>query len=314
MNSEEFGKYLAYLRKESGFNSQRAFSEKSGISNATLSRAESGDRVPNKNTLKTIANHLEGVSYSDLLNHAGLIDNNNSSEWREKNALADIEQSLDQNIIIALKQLWQQNKKDTILSILETNKLPLNHSDDTLDEIFAFIQQIEEPNKKENLYNQLISELNKLGMNINQDFNTLTKPVNEHNLHEINNSEKFFRILSYVNNSNNKSKEYIIVERNLLRNSEGFAFLVQDDSLVGENIFEGDTLVCKSMTDAYEEGLYVVEDYQSVPMVRRITYQDNYIILTAANNPYFEPIVFSNSNEINIVGKVVQVRRNVEVK
>ncbi|RPF57036.1 helix-turn-helix domain-containing protein [Aquisalibacillus elongatus] len=314
MNSEDFGKYLAYLRKESGFKSQRAFSEKSGISNATLSRAESGERIPNKNTLKLIANHLKGVSYSELLNHAGLIDGNDYTQWKDNKDLADFEQSIDQNIKIALKQLWQQNKKSTIKSILEVNNIPLNESDVTFEEISTLIHQMEETNKKSELYSHLISELNKMGISIQQDFSSLTNPVNEHNFNENNNSEQFFQIISYINNSNNKSKEYIIVERNLLGDSEGFAFLVQDDSLVGESIFEGDTLVCKSKTDAYEEGLYVVEDYQSAPMVRRVTYQNNYIILSSANNHYFEPIVFSDSDEFKIIGKVVQIRRNIEVK
>jgi transcriptional regulator with XRE-family HTH domain len=68
-----FGEYLKYLRNEKQL-SQRELAEKSGISNAEISRLETGDRKsPSPATLKAIAPCL-GVSYQELLKHAGYIE------------------------------------------------------------------------------------------------------------------------------------------------------------------------------------------------------------------------------------------------
>jgi HTH-type transcriptional regulator, competence development regulator len=68
-----FGEYLKHLRNEKQL-SQRELAEKTGISNAEISRLETGDRKnPSPATLKAIAPHL-GVSYHELMKNAGYIE------------------------------------------------------------------------------------------------------------------------------------------------------------------------------------------------------------------------------------------------
>ena len=69
----EFGEYLRKLRIDSRL-SQRELQDLSGISNAEISRIESGERKkPSPHTLKAVAPHL-GVSYEELLKQAGYIE------------------------------------------------------------------------------------------------------------------------------------------------------------------------------------------------------------------------------------------------
>ena len=68
-----FGEYLKQIRKEKGF-SQRALSEKCGISNAEISRIETGERQkPSPDVLKSLAPVLE-VPYEELMNKAGYLN------------------------------------------------------------------------------------------------------------------------------------------------------------------------------------------------------------------------------------------------
>jgi HTH-type transcriptional regulator, competence development regulator len=68
-----FGEYIRNLRNEKKL-SQRELAEKAGISNAEISRLESGDRKkPSPITLKAIAPFLE-ISYQELLKQAGYIE------------------------------------------------------------------------------------------------------------------------------------------------------------------------------------------------------------------------------------------------
>jgi len=68
------GSYLKELRNNAGL-SQRSLEKLSGISNAEISRMETGERKnPSPMSLKAIAPHL-GVSYEELLEKAGYINN-----------------------------------------------------------------------------------------------------------------------------------------------------------------------------------------------------------------------------------------------
>lgn len=68
-----FGKFIRKLRAEQGL-SQRDLSEKSGVSNAEISRLETGERLkPSPKVIKAIAPSL-GISYEELMVKAGYIE------------------------------------------------------------------------------------------------------------------------------------------------------------------------------------------------------------------------------------------------
>jgi HTH-type transcriptional regulator, competence development regulator len=68
-----FGTYIKHLRNTAKI-TQRKLEELSGISNAEISRIETGERKnPSPQTLKAIAPHL-GVTYDELMKKAGYIE------------------------------------------------------------------------------------------------------------------------------------------------------------------------------------------------------------------------------------------------
>ena len=67
------GEYLKSLRDAKGL-SQRELADKSGLSNAEISRMESGERKrPSITTIRAVSPYL-GIGYTDLLLKAGYID------------------------------------------------------------------------------------------------------------------------------------------------------------------------------------------------------------------------------------------------
>jgi transcriptional regulator with XRE-family HTH domain len=97
MELKEFGLYIAELRENSGFKSQRQLADKSGVSNGTIARIEGGTQKASPTTLKKLALHLKGVDYSDLMESAGYLDenktlekSNNESKINEYNPLDEI--------------------------------------------------------------------------------------------------------------------------------------------------------------------------------------------------------------------------------
>lgn len=73
MEQREFGNYLARVREQAGFKSQRQLALEAGISPATLSRIESGIQKAQPETLKKLSTYLK-TSYELLMERAGYID------------------------------------------------------------------------------------------------------------------------------------------------------------------------------------------------------------------------------------------------
>lgn len=72
MSDKEFGEYMAELRVNSGYKSQRQLAEASGISNGTIARIENGTQKPTAKTLATLILYLRGANIAELMVNAGL--------------------------------------------------------------------------------------------------------------------------------------------------------------------------------------------------------------------------------------------------
>lgn len=74
MNRKEFGIYFARLREKSGYRSQRELADVSGVSHSTINRIEAGTHKTKHETLKALASYLKGVTYEELLEKAGILE------------------------------------------------------------------------------------------------------------------------------------------------------------------------------------------------------------------------------------------------
>ncbi len=75
VDAKQFGMYLAQLREQRGYKTQRGLALKAGISPATLSRIEAGIYKADPETLKKLAPFLD-VSYGKLMIVSGYMPGN----------------------------------------------------------------------------------------------------------------------------------------------------------------------------------------------------------------------------------------------
>jgi transcriptional regulator with XRE-family HTH domain len=84
-NFKDFGAFLSKERERSGYKSQRQLALDAGISPATLSRIESGIQEPKPETLKAIAKFLKSISYEELMEKAGYLEDSTSPQETHSN-------------------------------------------------------------------------------------------------------------------------------------------------------------------------------------------------------------------------------------
>lgn len=85
LDYKKFGVYLAEIREKSGYKSQRQLAIAAGIAPATLSRIEGGTQEPSPSTLKKLSVHLKDISYEDLMQAAGYIEESSEINVDTKN-------------------------------------------------------------------------------------------------------------------------------------------------------------------------------------------------------------------------------------
>jgi transcriptional regulator with XRE-family HTH domain len=104
-----FGQYIKKLRSDIGL-SQRDLSAASGISNAEISRIETSERKnPSYLVLKAISPHLK-VSYEELLQKAGYIDNLEEPQKFADNNIGDNIGKVD-NFLRRAKAVYEKDKE-----------------------------------------------------------------------------------------------------------------------------------------------------------------------------------------------------------
>jgi transcriptional regulator with XRE-family HTH domain len=102
-----FGSFLKNLREQNKL-SQRDLAEKSGVSNAEISRLETGDRKkPSPLVLKSLAPSL-GVTYEELMQQAGYIEETIEHQGYTENLYRDDNGKLV-DIITRAKDMYEKD-------------------------------------------------------------------------------------------------------------------------------------------------------------------------------------------------------------
>lgn len=102
---------------------------------------------------------------------------------------------------------------------------------------------------------------------------------------------------------------YEYVEPDVLRGRPGFVLRVKGDSMTGDYIFEGDKVIVVTDEDFAPSDIVVVAINGYDATLKRVKQQEGICILISSNTAY-EPMIYPVS-EVHIIGKVVQVRRNL---
>ncbi|MDF2631458.1 MAG: putative prophage LambdaCh01, repressor protein [Caproiciproducens sp.] len=99
-----FGEYFKALRLEAGYTTQKQLSIASGVSQTTLSRAESGQQVPLPTTLATLSKFLN-VNYGELMEKAGYLSEFSSEQKLSVLDFFEGHSKLDRDINNAISSL-----------------------------------------------------------------------------------------------------------------------------------------------------------------------------------------------------------------
>lgn len=104
-------------------------------------------------------------------------------------------------------------------------------------------------------------------------------------------------------------QEYVPVSAQIMGKTKGqFLLKVKGDSMSGDHIIDGDTLVVKTQNTA-ENGDIVVAIINNGAVVKRFYKRDNGVIELRSSNPLYEPIVAEDS--LMIQGRVIAIYRNI---
>ena len=102
--------------------------------------------------------------------------------------------------------------------------------------------------------------------------------------------------------------DYVEVDENI---KVDFALRTKGDSMIGDNIVDGDVVLVKkvSMVEPHEIAVVVINDEATL---KRVKYdRENNIVMLIASNYNIAPIIYSGEEleQINILGKVVLLQR-----
>ncbi len=107
----EIGKYLAKVREANGYKTKSQLATKSGLSLPTISRIESGVHLPSPETLRAIAECYHTVTYEELLQKVGYLEEDNDEELKKHSPQIEL-------LISKAKKLNQYQIK-LILSLMD---------------------------------------------------------------------------------------------------------------------------------------------------------------------------------------------------
>jgi repressor LexA len=102
---------------------------------------------------------------------------------------------------------------------------------------------------------------------------------------------------------------YELVEPHLIRGRKAFALKVQGSSMIGDRIHEGDVVIVIVQEDVSSSDIAVVAVNGQEATLKRVKCQNEVCMLTPSN-PAIEPLMLS-SKDVHVIGKVIQVRRNL---
>ncbi len=103
-------------------------------------------------------------------------------------------------------------------------------------------------------------------------------------------------------------QKIILAEEELNYDPRAFALIVKGDSMVDAGILEGDVLIVSPSSKVSDGDIAVVQINRRETTVKVVYFEDNYLLLQAANSRY-KPMILKYPDEVEILGKVILVRR-----
>ncbi len=103
-------------------------------------------------------------------------------------------------------------------------------------------------------------------------------------------------------------QKIILAEEELNYDPKAFALVVKGDSMVEAGILDGDILIVSPNTKVNDGDIAVVQINKRETTVKVVYFEGDHLLLQAANSNY-KPILLKYPDEVEILGKVILVRR-----
>lgn len=103
-------------------------------------------------------------------------------------------------------------------------------------------------------------------------------------------------------------QKIILAEDELNYDPRAFALVVKGDSMVDAGILDGDVLVVSPSSKVENGDIAVVQINRRETTVKVVYFEGDYLLLQAANSRY-KPIILKYPEEVELLGKVILVRR-----
>lgn len=103
---------------------------------------------------------------------------------------------------------------------------------------------------------------------------------------------------------------YELVESETLRGRQSFSLRVKGDSMIGDGIFNGDTVIVVEQNEVTSSDIAVVAVNGYEATLKRVKCEKEMCMLIPSNS-LMQPILVP-AKEVKILGKVIQARRNFE--
>ncbi|MCB1218315.1 helix-turn-helix domain-containing protein [bacterium] len=105
-------------------------------------------------------------------------------------------------------------------------------------------------------------------------------------------------------------EKLVLSEDEMMYDPKSFGLIVQGDSMLEAGILDGDTLIVSPATQVSNGDIAVVQVNRRQTTVKKVYFENESVILQPANSNY-RPQVLKYPDEVEILGKVVLVRRKL---
>ena len=283
------GEELKEAREKAGF-TLKEVEEKVGVSNSYLSELERNIKTNPSNELLKKLSELYSYNYLKLFLRKG-------QSYSEINKYDFMYEALFDLISIEeLDNLTEKEKtiakfirfyiKDYKPSITEVKDLLLSKSNDKNKPLFA-----EEKFNDQEIKNAIEAVYN--------DFEDITKiPV-------ISNMES-----DDINIKDENIFDYESTPTELVQDGEYFYYKINDDSMINAGIVKDDIVLIRKQNIVHNKDIVLIIDNSNNATLKRV-FTDNGTCVFQSENPSYDPIVDPN-NKINIIGKVISLKRKYE--
>jgi SOS-response transcriptional repressor LexA len=105
-------------------------------------------------------------------------------------------------------------------------------------------------------------------------------------------------------------EQLVLTEEELAFDPRAFAMVIKGDSMKDAGILDGDVIIVSPGSNVVSGDIAVVQVDHANTTVKVIYFEDNHVMLHAANSAY-KPIILTYPSEVEVLGKVVLIRRKL---